>query len=238
MTPRFWTVERLSAVEEGIELGRTDETMARQLGCSKNAVQIARKRHGIASRSSVLLSARSVQERMGIGCSKTVTRWIKAGWLKGKRGQHVGPHRMWYVREEALLNFLENPEYWHVWSPERITDIELRQWAIEERGYRYLSVGDVARRFFVGVGAVNDWISFGRFPAKKYGNWWVKECDLEGFVPPNERSKAGYRQSRFSIEDDQRLLTMRADGMGWTAISRVLDRPISSVFGRAQRLAL
>jgi hypothetical protein len=211
--------------------------MARQLGCTKIAVQIARKRNGIASRSATLLSARAVQERLGLGCSKTVTRWIKLGWLAGKRGQQVGPYRMWYVTEDALLTFLEDPAYWHVWQPERITDRHLRLWAIEERSYRYLSVGEVAKRFCVGYAAVNNWISRGLLPAKKYGNWWIRDCDLTGFVAPNERSRVGTQQSRFSPDEDAKLLQLRAEGMGWTAIARLLNHPISSVFGRAQRLA-
>jgi hypothetical protein len=54
------------------------------------------------------------------GCSKTVARWIEAGWLKGHRGWDVGTHRSWMVREEDLLDFLADPDHFHRWDPGRI----------------------------------------------------------------------------------------------------------------------
>lgn len=236
--PRFWTPERLSMIEDGIDRGLTDDTIARQIGCTKNAVQIARKRNGIASRSVVMLSARAVQERMGIGCAKTVARWINKGWLKGRRGQQLGPYRMWYVREDDLLSFLEDPAYWYAWRPEAITEPHLRSWALEERAYRYLSVGEVAKRFYVTTSAVNAWIHQGEIPAKKYGNWWIRDCDLKGFTPPNERPRSLSKLLRFTPEDDATLLELRARGKGWTEIAKTIGKPISSVFGRAHRLAV
>src|SRR5690606_22184989 len=127
---------------------------------------------------------------------------------------------------------------WHLWDPERIDPASgFRRWAQEIRaGVRFLTVGDVAERCYVEVHTVSNWIRSGRLPAVRNGNWLVRERDLDGFIPPGQLSRSGIPQRRFTRDEDQRLLAMRAAGIGWTAIARELGRPVSSVFGRYRRL--
>lgn len=171
---------------EGIERGWTDERIAVALGTTANAVILARKRNGIPSRSDTLLSCRTVADRLGIGCSKSVRRWIDAGWIKGKRGPKQGPHFQWQVHPDELMAFLERPEHWHRWNPERIPDAGLRQWAIEMRaGVRFLSLPEVAELLYAQPATVHQWIKKGWLPAVRNGNHMVRESDLAHFELPH-----------------------------------------------------
>jgi excisionase family DNA binding protein len=235
--PTFWTPERIFQLDELIRMGRTDAQIGRAIGCSANAANLARKRRHLPARRAVLLSARAVADRLGIGCAKVVVRWIDLGWLRGRRGQRMGPHRMWYVTEEGLWDFIANPAAWHAWTPERIPEFELRELATAIRaGERYLTPGEVAERFFVSDAAVNDWIHSGTLPAVRHGNWRIKESDLTDFVPPNQRDRHGIRAWRFDGEEDVTILAMRAEGATWQRIADELGRPLGSVYGRHGRL--
>jgi excisionase family DNA binding protein len=88
---------------------------------------------------------------------------------------------------------MERPEHWMAWDAERVTGEALREWARElRRGKpRWLTPGEVAERYGVTFEAVGQWVAKGWIPATRYGNWWVSEADLEGWVVPCERSKAG-----------------------------------------------
>jgi len=179
----------LLTMEEMIYEGRTDAQIGRALGATANAVNIARKRHKIPSRRKVLLTSRAVARHLGIPCEKTVVVWIKAGFLKARKGQRVGRSRMWYIEEEALLDFLADPAYWHRWEPERVNGY-LRAWVAEMRnGVRFLTTGQVGAIFHVKHTTVNDWIHKGLLPAVRRGNWLIKNSDLEGFVAPCERPR-------------------------------------------------
>lgn len=197
--PRWWTPDRLFTLADLIERGLTDAQIAAELETTADAVQLARKRHGIQPRSAHLLSCRAVADLLGIGCSKKIRHLIRLKWLRGRRGQQWGPHRQWYIRREDVLAFLEHSDYWHVWSPEHITDSIIREWAIEMRvGVRFLTPGQVAWRMCVGVGAVNDWIHRGWLPARKWGNWWVLESDLDRFELP----RIGGRRKQAATADE------------------------------------
>jgi hypothetical protein len=232
-----WTPAEVAKLEELLSHGLSDAEIGQRLGRSDNAVNIARKRHGIPSRHKQLLTSRRVADRLGLGCSKKVAYWIKRGFLRGRRAAGAGRYRMWLVEEDALLAFMEDPRYWHMWTPERVKDSGEREWATEIRKERYLSTGEVGRRLGVVSNAVLSWIQRGCLPAKRWGNWMVKESDLEGFIPPYERSRLGGTAKRFTHDEDHRLLVLRVEGgMSWTQIAGELDRAVSSVFGRYQRL--
>jgi len=184
-----WQLDDLLTLEDMIGQGRSDAEIGRIFGCTPNAVNIARKRHKIAPRRKAILVARRIAVRLGLGCSKTITWWITAGYLKGRRGQGCGLNRMWYVTEEALLDFLEDARYWHLWEVERL-EPQLRLWASEMRdGVRFLTTGQVAAKFYVEHATVNNWIHKGYLPAVRRGNWLIRSSDLVGFVPPCERPR-------------------------------------------------
>jgi len=85
-----WSAEDLLRLEELLARGWTDRKIGESLGCSAVAVQVVRKRHGIAPRSRVLLTARTVARKLGIRCSKTVcapagrSGAMKPGSFQGK----------------------------------------------------------------------------------------------------------------------------------------------------------
>jgi len=227
-----WSAEDLLRLEELLARGWTDRKIGQSLGCSAVAVQVVRKRHHIAPRGRLLLTARAVARKLGVRCSKTVAWWIRSGYLKGRRGQRAGPNRMWYVTEDALVCFLEDEGYWHLWNPAAV-EPALRPWIADLRnGARFLTTGQVATRLCVGHSAVNAWIHRGLLPAVRRGNWLVREADLRGFVPPCQWSKKGKRPVRFSPQEDGQLLSLREEGRPLANIAACLRRPLGSCAGR------
>jgi hypothetical protein len=86
--------------------------------------------------------------------------------------------------------------------------------------------------------AVNNWVHDGHLPATRWGNWWVKESDLAGFVPPCERSKTGLTPRRFTDDEDAAMVRLRAEGKTLDAIAAAQGRAIGSIAGRLKRLAV
>lgn len=191
--PRAWPLARRWRLMDLIERGWPDDRIGRELGVSADAVKLARRRYRIPPKSKTCLTARQIAKRLGLGCAKTVTRWIEQDWLKGRHGWTVGKHRAWIVQEEALLDFIANPEHFHRWHPERIPDKALREWAIAQRhGERFLTLTEAAdwlcRQRFICVEreTVAQWIERGRLPAVRNGrgNRQVRERDLATFERP------------------------------------------------------
>ena len=226
-------------LEEMLAAGMSDRAIGRRLGCTPVALNVVRKRRGIPARRTLLHSARVIAKRLGIPSGdKTVTWWLRQGYLKGRRGQGCGPHKGWYVTEEALFDFLADESYWHLWTPERIRDAEVAEWTAENRnGTRFLTTGEAGRRLGVCHAAVHCWIQRGLLPAVRRGNWLIREQDLAGFVPPCERSRKGQRPRRFTADEDGRLVSLREGGKTWTEIAALLERTVGSVYGRFNRLA-
>jgi hypothetical protein len=146
-----WSQADLWTLEDMLGFGYSDVRIGRALDCTAVAVNIVRRQRGIPSRRKLLHSARAIAKRLGIPSGdKTVTWWLQEGYLKGRRGQGCGPHKGWYVTEEALFDFLADESYWHPWTPERIRDAEVAEWTAENRnGTRFLTTGEVGRRLGV-----------------------------------------------------------------------------------------
>ncbi len=185
---RYWTEAAKQRCMLLVEEGLPNTLIAKRIGRSENAVHVFASRHLQRKRRGCPgyrpLSARAVARMMGVGCCKTVTRWVCRGWLQGHRKLRAGPNRRVAVQYSDLLSFLENSEHWHRWNADAIKDSTLQRFVAETRSVRYLTPGQVARRFFVQPSSVNDWIHRGLLPAKRWGNWWIADGALEGFVPP------------------------------------------------------
>ena len=231
-----WTADRLLELEQLLARGLTDDAIAVRLGKTVNAVCLARKRHGIPCRRKLIMTQRGVSRLMGVSCQKTVSAWIRRGWLHSRRGARIGHHFERYITREQLLTFLECPAHWHVWKPERITEPNLRDWALDMRTVRYLRPGEIAQRFFVHHKTVNTWIGKGLLPAQRWGNWWVRESDLEGFELPCNRSKRGRQRRCFSQSERLRIWQMREQGETWQEVADALNRPLGSVAGAYGRM--
>lgn len=239
MSGRPWTAADDLDIEEMIvERQWTDVAIARRLGRTANAVNIRRKRLGLPSRRDGRTSSRAVTDLLGVACSKTVTRWIEQGFLKARRGQAAGGAKQWVITQDALLAFLAEPSHWQLWKPEAITDKGLREWACEiRRGERYLSTAEVGRRLGVTSHAVSAWIRSGKLPAFRRGNWFVRERDLRGFVPPYQGPKTGMHQANWSHAEDEQLIALRSVGRTFDAIAQELGRSVCSVSNRWYRLS-
>lgn len=237
MKPPPWTECELEIVEEGLHEGLSDAAIARSLsGRTALAVRIIRKRRGLGSVTAHTLNARKVAAMLGIACAKSVVRCVEMGLLEGKQRHPRGGNKQWLFTEEAVLEFMRNPASWPAWMPERIADSALREWAFEIRRERYLSAGEIARRYCVGRQTVSSWLERGLLPCIRYGNRWVPESALCGFVPPCERERTTASLRRFTPAEDGRLLMLRSAGWAWERIAEDMGRPLGSVAGRWHRL--
>lgn len=232
-----WTNAMLLDLESRLEAAESDKAIAKGLGKTVTAIRLARKRYGIPSRRRLRYTGRGVAQLLGVGCSKTVARWVELGWLTARRGERVGRQgRVLYISRSAIERFLDDPRGWPAWRPERIQDEGLRLWTLELRSQALLTTGQVGERLGIGHSAVHSYISRGLLPAQRYGNWWVRESDLEGFVLPCNRSKRGRSRRCFSQSERLRIWRLREEGDTWQAIADALGRNIGSVSGCYKRL--
>jgi len=178
-----WTRARVARLAALVEAGILYPEIAHRLGTTATAVAIARKRHHIPAPTRSLPTAIGVARRLGISDCRTVTRWIGHGWLRARRGPKLGNSQVWYVVDEDLFAFLEDPAHWHRWTPERIPDAALREWAAEIRaGARFLRLAEVAGLCFVERSTVTSWIRKGWLAAVRNGhNHLVREADALRF---------------------------------------------------------
>lgn len=238
--PRFWTPERRRELSQMIDEGTPLDEVAAHFGCSRDSIKLACRRWQIPTlgRRRNLYSARGVARLLGIENSeKSVTWWLREGWLKGDQRIPRGPYLGWVVQHADLVTFLEDRRYWHLWNPARIpAESGIRWWALDLRREEYLTTGQVAWRFCVTHSAVNTWIHKGLLPAVRRQNWLIPASALVGFVAPGQRSKAGMRRHAWTADEDVRLLRLRARGLSWSRISRMMGRSISSVANRHSRL--
>jgi hypothetical protein len=233
---RFWTPARLFELMGMMEEGYTDEQIGRRFGRSAQAVQLARKRYSIPGRSHLFMSARQVADALGIGCSKTVQRWIDLGMLPARKVPWQGKKGfMWGIRRSALESFLRNPRTRHLWDRDAITDPSLRAIADEDPGVRYLTLTEVAERYFVEPMTVLNWVRRGQLHAERADRWLVPEHALDGFIPPGQRSKAGCT-NWFTPEEDAVIVQEHASGTRIMHIAQILGRTESSISNRIKRL--
>lgn len=245
--PRTWTPERRRELSQLIDEGTPIDEIAGHFGCSRDSIKLACRRWKIPvlSQRRNLYSARGVARLLGIvNSEKSVTWWLREGWLKGEQRVRRGPYPGWIVRHEDVVTFLEDRRYWHLWDPARIpAESGIRWWALDLRreeylttGEEYLTTGQVAWRLCVTRTTVNSWIHKGLLPAVRRQNWLIPASALVGFVAPGQRGKAGMRRQGWRAEEDDRLLRLRSRGLAWSRISRMMGRSISSVANRYGRL--
>lgn len=200
-TPRqpwqTWTARDVDRLISLVEQGCSYSQIARRMKRTEVSIKLKCKRLGIRiTTTNATMSARDVAEQLGIPCSKTVSRWIRRGWLKAKDAG-TPPRVLWRISWDDLTRFLENPAYWVAWHPERIPDLALREWAQELRAgeERLLTHTEVAKRVGVGRDTVGDWLYKGELPYVRNGNSnrLVPESALADFVPPCERKYKIFR---------------------------------------------
>lgn len=180
-----WTRQRRFQLICLIDEGKSEAEIAELLGTTPTAVRLARKRYHIDPVRAHSLSATDVMRIMGTSDAKVVTKWISRGYLEGRRIRKMGPYANWQIRRDAIYAFLEDEQTWHLWQTGRIADPMVRRYAEKVRGdVRFLTPGEVAERMCVAINTVNQWIHKGYLPARRWGNWWIDERDLERFELP------------------------------------------------------
>ncbi len=192
---RQWTPAEAIELKTLWQEGKSYRQLAKHFNRTETAIILKLKRLGISRRRErKTLTCRDIADIMGLGCAKTVVTWVERGWIKPLPTGRKRTYN-WRFDELALWSFVENPEAFVAWKPERITDPDLQAHALEHRAKhpRWLSIGEVAKRYHVLHMAVNDWVNSGLFPFEalvKYPNWWIREDVLTGFVPPCERPRS------------------------------------------------
>lgn len=230
-----WTPAEVEELEYLVRQGFTYREIAQRLGRTCDAVRLKRQRlRLVRGRRRWLISARGVSHLMGVDI-RTVATWIRRRCLAGHKLDTRGGRGMWRITLEALYDFVADPRCFPLYDPHRIRDAHLRAHALEARqnGTRYLTVQEVAQRFYVSEGAVRQWIELGVLPAVRWHGFHVPESALQGFVPPFARPQS---QRRWQPEEDQLLLRLARRGRPWAEIAAALGRSPKGALQRYRRL--
>lgn len=188
---RPWTPADEDQIIRLVEHGLSYDAIARKLKRTRAAIILKAKRLGTRiTTTNATMSAWDVARQLGIPCAKVVTAWIRRGWLQASNaGEPSRP--LWRITWDDLSAFLEHEAHWIAWRPERIPDLALREWALELRAHeeRMLTHAEVARRYGVSPHTVGTWIDKGWLRAVRYGNRFIPESALSGWVTPCDRDR-------------------------------------------------
>lgn len=212
----------------------TDDELARSLGRTPEAVHIQRERElklPPRRQDPEWPTAREVARLLGIGCSKTVVRWVEAGWVVGRK--LALDACMWGVSRQSLTRFVVNPENWIYFQPQRVRDPYLRR-LLQLRQARWQDAwwtpGQAAAYHGVSPNAINQCIRGGRLSAKRWGNWWIKRSDAVALrISPG---KGHNEQIVWTDAGDAFLLLARALGLSLATIAPLMHWPQSRVWYR------
>lgn len=186
---RTWSAKETDKLIQLIEQGMSYPQIAKKLKRTETSITLRAKRIGVRiTTTKATMSARDAAAELGIPCSKTVSSWIRRGWLKAANaGQSDRP--LWRISWEDLTVFLENLAYWIAWSPDRIPDLALREWAQDLRVNEepLLAHTEIAQRLGVGRDTIGNWLDKGWLPCVRYRNRRVPASALEGWVVPIDR---------------------------------------------------
>jgi hypothetical protein len=102
---RYWTQDDLDYLGEN--LGTiSDKAICKHLGRSINAIHIQCVRKLGINHKVNIYTAREAAKILGVACSKTITAWMRRGWIEGKKSSiRCGSGLMWYFTYEAIKKF-------------------------------------------------------------------------------------------------------------------------------------
>ena len=96
-----WTPDELECLNDKFGL-IADRTLARRLNRTEKTV-ISKARYYRIRATDNFSTARALAEVLGISCPHTILRWLKKGWLEGKRsGKSQSKKRLWAFTEKAV----------------------------------------------------------------------------------------------------------------------------------------
>lgn len=168
---------------------------------------------------------------------KAIRKWVVSGRLKAVRVPCRSRNTRVFVDHENLVEFLENEDNWHLYKPERITDLALREWTTEIRGnVRFLTCREAAKILHMTPLGVQTAIRQGRLWGVQLSNrnsiWLLRSDRLQLVERPHGTGP------RFS---PQELATIRhywgRQPATWIAV-RLGRRSSSGVLMAARRMGL
>lgn len=178
-----WTPDEEFLVRQLFDEGYGYAHVARRLGRTEKAVlvRVKRRRLGGMRGTRGVMSAAGAARLLGQPPDgQTVRRWIARGWLKARQLRR-GSHHYYRISWEQLEACLANPQTWPAWEPAAITDLGTRLWAEELRASQpgWVPIGEAARRVGVTASALNYHCNRGAVEAVQWGNWYIREPDVE-----------------------------------------------------------
>lgn len=191
----MWTPEQLDQLGDLLLEGLSIAEIGRRIGRSANAVEVKRKRIGLPSRSARFLSARDLATLFGRSHPRGHHTYIKHGLRFYRRERRVKPgtgqrerpyyeNGRFFFRIEDVYDWMADERSWPYWEPSQITDPLLREYGRELRE-PFVTIADVARKFWVTRETVTRWIKRGLLP--RVGRGRIPASAIAGFVPPFER---------------------------------------------------
>ena len=187
--PRWTEQEETFLVTEMWRFSPKD--MAKRLGRSECAVKLKLKRLGFCwiLRINGFSTARAIADLFGVE-SKTVAWWADNDWLIGGRfPTRLGPYYPRRFSHEAVLDFIEDDRYWHLWETGRMKPGSLKEWAEEARDGtgRYLTTGQLGAMTFYTHRWIGELIARHIIKAKKHGpKWKIAKEEADRFIARQE----------------------------------------------------
>lgn len=181
--PYKWTHRRRVLLDDLAARGYTDKRIARELGMTKTAVSRVRERYGIRPAYRQGYSRQALAALLGVS-KASIEKWRRDGRLNLRQnGAKSYGSRCWMTTHAELMAFLSNPDNWHCWRVEDVTDSDLRAWAERLRGdVVYLTCKEAAA--MLGCTLQNVWylIDRGTLPGRRDGGRvYVDRRDVERY---------------------------------------------------------
>jgi len=193
---RVWAPEETALLRATVGL-LSPEEIAERLGRTPCAVRLRAKKlrlHWVLQRGGQErhgMPAGEVARLLGLPDAKTVSWWIREGYLEGERSRvRVGPHRVWRVTPEALARFLAT--YRWLYRIDRIQDRAWGAFVAPLPPERYVSALEAARLLCYEPNSLSQLIVRGDLEAYKHGaHWKVPLSAIRRFVRPGDVPRPG-----------------------------------------------
>lgn len=177
-----WTPVERSRLDEIVSRGGTYQEAAQALRRPLHGVYEQCKQYNMRYHQTIdAISQDGLAALLGI--SESIIRTaVRRGWLR-----RAGPRFLPYVMDDVRA-FLATIDGWVLWSPDTITDPDLRRYAadLRARGPRWLTVKEAAAIRGYSSKTVSDWCRNGRLAAVKVKIYYIRSDVLAAFVPPWE----------------------------------------------------
>ena len=161
-------------------------------------------------------------------------RWIRQKILIAHKAVDSSNRLCYWITHDAMLTFLADERYWHVWQPDKIQDLALREWTRDLRkNSRLLTVKQVAARMHFSTPQVRQFIYRKLLPARRWGrDYFISTRDLAAFVLPPYRKKEPRRILEYERLE---IVALHAKGLSAAEIARQLNLSRQTVWWYATK---